>query len=197
MAPITTREAWLAAATNKMRPWFAAQGLTIPDTIRFAIAFPSAGARGKAIGECWQAAASSDNHHTIIIRADLAGAVEVLACLLHENIHASLPAGTGHGPAFRKAALALGLTGKMRATVPTTALCVRLNVLALAIGPLPHGRLNFGHGADDKPKKQTTRLLKAACDCGYTIRLSRQWAEAGLPECPMDAGHGALTCDQL
>ncbi len=197
MAPILTREGWLAAATDAMRPMFAEAGLLIPTTIRFAIAFPSAGSRGKAVGECWQAEASADKHHTIIVRADMAHPVEVLAVLLHENIHASLPMGTGHGPKFRRAALALGLTGPMRATIPTPEMAQCLNTLAKVIGPLPHGRLNFGFGADDKPKKQSTRMLKAACGCGYTIRLSRLWAETALPECPMDMDHGTLTCDAL
>jgi hypothetical protein len=60
-----TREGWLIAATNEMRPWFAEAGYTIPQTIRFAVAFPSAGARGKAIGECWQPEASEDGYHTV------------------------------------------------------------------------------------------------------------------------------------
>jgi hypothetical protein len=192
-----TREAWLAAATTQMRPLFATAGLTIPDTIRFAVAFPSTGSRGKRVGECWQAAASSDGHHTVIIRADLADETEVLAVLLHENIHAALPPGAGHGPKFRKAALSLGLTGKMTSTTPTASLVERLNGVAKAIGPLPHGRLDFSHGADDKPKKQSTRMLKAACECGYTIRLSRQWAEKGLPYCPVEDDHGPLICEQL
>ncbi len=198
--PITTREAWLAAATARLRPSFAAVGLTIPSTIRFAIAFPSSGSRGNRVGECWQPEASAERYHTVIVRADIAKESDVLAVLLHENIHASLPMGTGHGPAFRRAAIALGLTGKMTATIPTPALVDRLNALVRSIGPLPHGRLNFGFGADDRPKKQSTRLLKACCpfeDCGYTIRLSRLWAEAGLPECPMDASHGALVCDAI
>ena len=195
--PIVTREAWLAAAAARLRPAFAAQGLTIPHTIRYAIAFPSSGSRGNRVGECWQPQASAEGYHTIIVRADIAQEADVLAVLVHEAIHASLPHGTGHGPAFRKAALALGLTGKMTATAATPALVDRLNALVRIIGPLPHGRLNFGYGADDKPKKQDTRMLKACCaDCDYTIRLSRKWAEAGLPECPL-GDHGSLVCDAL
>jgi hypothetical protein len=192
---IPTREAWLAAATDQLRPLFDAQGLMIPNTIRFAIAFPSTGSRGKRVGECWHASASDDGHHTIIIRADIATEIDVLAVLVHEDLHAALPPGTKHGPVFRKAALSLGLQGPMRHTTATPPLIERLNVVATAIGPLPHAKLNFGHGADDRPKKQDARLLKAACMCGYTIRISRMWALAGLPVCPIDMSHGVLDCE--
>jgi hypothetical protein len=34
---------------------------------------------------------------------------------------------------------------------------------------------------------QTTRMLKATCpSCGFTIRLTRTWAEKGLPICSLD-----------
>src|SRR5919109_3178501 len=40
---------------------------------------------------------------------------------------------------------------------------------------------------DDRPKKQSTRLLKAECpECGYTIRLTKRWAALGLPSCPIE-----------
>ena len=40
---------------------------------------------------------------------------------------------------------------------------------------------------DDRPKKQSTRMLKAECpECGYTIRLAKKWADLGLPTCPTD-----------
>jgi hypothetical protein len=46
----------------------------------------------------------------------------------------------------------------------------------------------------DRPKKQTTRLLKAEClgiGCGYTVRVAARWiADCGPPHCPK---HGAMT----
>jgi hypothetical protein len=40
---------------------------------------------------------------------------------------------------------------------------------------------------DDRPKKQ------AECpECGYTIRLSKRWADVGLPSCPTDGAALAL-----
>ena len=63
---------------------------------------------------------------------------------------------------------------------------------------LPHAGLNINWKAVDKPKKQGTRMLKAECQggvvdgqsepCGYTIRLSKKWAELGAV-CP---AHGPM-----
>jgi hypothetical protein len=36
-------------------------------------------------------------------------------------------------------------------------------------------------------------MLKAECpECGYTIRLSKRWADLGLPSCPTDGAALAL-----
>ena len=52
--------------------------------------------------------------------------------------------------------------------------------VAAAVGPYPHAAAT-GKAA----QAQTTRLLKASCpDCGYVVRLSRRWADVGLPTCP-------------
>lgn len=45
---------------------------------------------------------------------------------------------------------------------------------------------------NNRPPKQTTRLLKATCtaeDCGYTVRVTSKWLEIGPPHCPI---HGAM-----
>jgi hypothetical protein len=87
-----SRESYLRAATNELRPYFAKHGLILPEKIRFAIAFTSHGKKGKVAGECWHAGASDDSHHEIIIRADFADPAEVLGILAHEFVHAALPA---------------------------------------------------------------------------------------------------------
>jgi hypothetical protein len=67
-----------------------------------------------------------------------------------------------------------------------------LDIYAKQLGEYPHARLN-----DNLRKKQTTRMLKASCPnpaCAvrneakpYTVRLSQQWADAGMPSCPCGA----------
>jgi len=95
------------------------------------------------------------------------------------------------------------------------------------LGPLPHAAINYnrrgeirvrrvpnagvvpdappadtGEGdappINNRPPKQSTRLLKAACEhrdegadaCGYTVRVTRKWVDQlGAPHCPV---HGAM-----
>jgi hypothetical protein len=197
-----TRESWLRSATAGLRPYFASCGFPVPENIRFAIAFPSTGRRGARIGECWHSSMSDDGNYEIIIRADIADPVEVVGVLVHELIHAALPADAGHGKLYRKAALKIGLEGKMRHALPNQLLRPRLVEIAESLGALPHARLNFERGREnrpaDQPKKQKARLLKAACKgalCGYTVRITAKWVDdVGEPLCPR---HGAMAVDRV
>lgn len=193
----TTREAWLWAATNELRPYFEKLGYKLPEKIRFAVAFTSTGKRGRTTGECWHPVASADQHYEIIIRADMFEPLEILGILVHELVHTLLPHTEKHGKAFRAAALRLGLEGdESRYAKPSPILNERLNAIAETLGPFPHAALHFA-GTSDVPKKQRARLLRAECgaSCGYTIRITAKWAKAGLPVCPVNAEHGLLICD--
>ena len=200
----SSRESWLRAATDELRPYFLKFGLVIPEAIRFSIAFTSQGKKSKVAGEVWPAEATDDGHCELIVRADFADPMDVLGILVHQLIHASLPPDTKHGKLFRDAALRLGMDGPLRHALPGAALRERLNELAAALGPLPHARLNFdrvtlaGLAIADRPKKQTTRMLKAEClarGCGYTVRVAARWlADCGPPHCPK---HGPMTAQQV
>lgn len=200
-------EGWLRALIDELRPLFSVSGLDIPEKIRGAIAFTSQGkpGRGEDSGmpsqwpaECWPAAATDDGFVEIIIRADFDEPLLIAGLLVHELVHACLP-DAKHGKAFRDAALRLGLEGQMRRALPGKALQQRLNDLLERVGPLPRARLNFdrvtvaGLAVADKPKKQTTRMLKAEClapGCGYTVRLAARWLkDCGAPHCPL---HGEM-----
>jgi hypothetical protein len=206
-----TSESWLRAATNDLRSYYADRGLIIPEKIRFSIAFTSHGKpvrdatseQARWPAECWPGAATDDGFCEIIIRADFADPLEILGILAHELIHASLPEAK-HGKDFRDAALRIGMEGQMRRAMPGPVLRERLNKLAETLGPLPRARLNFdqvtlsGAAVADRPKKQTTRMLKAECvgkGCGYTARLAARWiAELGPPHCPK---HGPMKAPPL
>jgi hypothetical protein len=197
-----TGEAWLKAAETALRPTFTRAGLTIPDDIRYAVAFPSAGARSNTIGECWARQASADNRPTIIIRADQHEATEVLGVLVHELLHAGLPLGSGHGPVFKKHMAPLHLTGAATATVLTHEGRIAMNHLChfTALGGLgdpPWGKLRFDTSlVSDRPKTQGTRMLKASCSCcDYIVRLTAKHAAKGLPICPVDGSTFELACD--
>ena len=47
------RESWLNGVATGMAPLFEALAAPLPDRVRVAIGFISAGRRSRAIGECW------------------------------------------------------------------------------------------------------------------------------------------------
>src|SRR3546814_12758863 len=78
-----------------MAPLFEALDAPLPDRVRVAIGFTSAGAKGKVIGECWDNRLSVDGHFVIFIRPDLAHApdamqAQIAAILAHEHVHAAV-----------------------------------------------------------------------------------------------------------
>ena len=196
-----TREAWLRAATNELRPFFERCGYQLPENIRFAIAFPSTGRKGKRVGECWHSSTSADSAYEIFIRADLFEPEQVLGVLIKELVHTLLPADAGHGKEFRTAAMRIGLEGPMRQATPGPLLRERLQELAVSLGPLPHAQLYIeqqpmtirGSIGVDVPKKQSTRYRKAVCTdqtCPYTVRVAMSHVtNIGPPHCPR---HGAM-----
>lgn len=189
----STREAWLGGIAESVRPLFASVGATMPDKIRFSCSWPGGTRGGKSkrgvIGQCWYPAASGDGHTEIFISPVLDNPLEVAATLVHELVHACLDVKAGHGPRFAKLALAVGLTGKMTATVAGPALIAALEPILALAGEYPHAMMRAGEAAD-KPKKQTTRQLKVLCpECiePYICRMSATTIARGLPTCPCGA----------
>jgi hypothetical protein len=82
---------------------------------------------------------------------------------------------------LKQCALAIGLTGPMRATVAGPEFAAWTAVLLKKIGPYPAGFLT------DMPK-QGVRNRRCECEtCGYLCRVTRKWLEhAGPPICPTD-----------
>lgn len=135
----------------------------------------------KAIGQCFKTSSSKDgktNHILIKPTFNDKNTSEVLGLLLHELIHAcDGPEGceNGHRRFFRTTALACGLTGKMTATTETPELIERLNTLIIAkLGDFPFKGIIEGARTI---KKQSTRMLKVECGCGFIFRTSNKWAE--------------------
>ena len=185
-----------------MAPLFEALRAPLPDRVRVAIGFTSAGRRSRAIGECWDNRRSADGHFEIFIRPDLAHApdampAQIAAILAHELVPAAVGIKAGHGKPFKRVALGLGLVGPMRATTPGEAFLAAITPILAAAGPLPHARLDTG-GLTTAPRKQAVRMLKCEClTCGYTVRTARKWLEtAGAPLCPIP-GHGAMRHEPL
>ncbi|CUS44988.1 FIG01094561: hypothetical protein [hydrothermal vent metagenome] len=105
------RESWLNRVAAGMAPLFEALDAPLPSRVRV------------AIGECWDNRRSGDGHFEIFIRPDLAHApdampAQIAAILAHELVHAAVGIAAGHGRAFKRVAVGLGLVGPMRATTP-------------------------------------------------------------------------------
>lgn len=182
---MATREEWLMVAVEKLRPWFAEQEYTVPANVRVSCGWPSKSAlarKSRRIGECWTFEASAAGQFEIFISPALDDSSRVLDVLIHELVHATVGLQAGHKAPFKRCATAMGLEGKMTATVAGEALKVRLNKLIEEVGKYPHGQLDKMTNGE---KKQGTRLLKVVCpDCGYTCRITQKWLDRGVPTCP-------------
>lgn len=185
------REIWLYRIAESLCPRFEEHGYPNHPTVRIGVGHPSTGARGKRVGECYDSPASKDRVHEIIISPRLDDSTEVAGVVAHELCHAYLQSyfpeeDCGHGQKFKKLATALGLTGKMRSTVPGDAFTRFLRPVLASIGEYPHGALGPGDGATTpKRKVQSTRLKKVVCSsCQYTMRVTRKWIDIAVPKCP-------------
>lgn len=183
----STREEWLVAAVAALSPFFQEIGEELPE-VRVSVGWPGGnGRKNSVIGQCWSTKVAADSVSQLFISPVLDDTVRVLDVLAHELIHAIDDCQSGHKGRFAKIAKALGLTGKMTATVAGDELKATLEVIAASLGDYPHAALvNPGAGAEG-PKKQSTRMMKVECaeGSGYKARMTRQWLEEfGAPICP-------------
>lgn len=182
---IRTREQWLTILADILREDFHKVGVTLPDKIKVSCGWPSYGARNKksrtVTGECWGTSLSSEGNIEIFISPIVDDSLQAAHTLVHELVHAGIGVGKGHGSEFKKVAVAIGLTGPMRATTAGEELEERLNTLIGDLGFYPHASLSV---LSNGRKKQGTRLIKVVCPtCGYTVRTTAKWLETGTPTC--------------
>lgn len=157
-----TRESWLLAAARALDPVLQGADLGVGD-IRVSCGWPARGALSSSkrrVGECWPGSLNKDGQAHIFVSPCKDNSIDVLGILLHELIHAALPAKVRHGPTFARAAKRVGLTGKPTATVVGEELAVRLNTMAAPLGPYPHSAIDA-----QQRTKQTTRLRLYLCAC--------------------------------
>lgn len=175
-----TREQWLQDAVDGVRSRFSGAGYPLPQTVHVSVGFPSRGALGKIIGQCWAGAASKDGNCQVFISPLLGDPFDALDTLAHELAHVVTP-GAGHRGKFVTACKALGLTkGKPKSVGAGPELAEELRRLNDRLGKYPHPALV----ASSLPKPQGTRLLKVSCpECGYVVRVTRQWLDQGAPCC--------------
>jgi hypothetical protein len=192
----TTREAWLEAAVEITKPLFENAGYKVPK-VRVACGWPSRGGlsvKKKTIGQCWDAAASTDKVHQIFISPWLINPADeygVLPVLIHEIAHAVVGIDQKHNKVFGKCARAVGLEGKLTATVGGEELIKKCIAYVKQLGEYPHAQLD---PKKSPVKKQSTRLMKCECsECGYICRTTKKWLEiSGAPICPVSK-HGVMS----
>lgn len=184
-----TREAWLNDAADYLYTDFIGElgHMKKGETYAVSCGWPSTRSQStkhRRIGECWRPQACDDRTtHHIFISPVVGDPVDVLETLLHELIHAVVGGECGHKGAFKRLALAVGLEGKMTATVAGEELKKSLTKLAKTLGKYPHSKLTGANGR----KKQSTRLIKLVAEecCGYVVRTTRKWLdEEGSARCP-------------
>lgn len=194
-----TREEWLNELTDKLRPMFAATDFSLPEKIRASCGFPSKSALAKKkprVGEAWSSDQSEDQHFETFVTPMVSDPVEVAAIQVHELCHCAAGLECKHRKPFTTVARAVGLEGRMTATVAGEALKATLEEFVEEIGPYPHAKLVHS----SSPKKQSTRMILIRCpvlDCGYQVRTTRKWLEVGVPTCPCGEKMVAELPDEL
>ena len=183
---IRTREQWLIILVDIFRDSFRELGAPLPVRVKVSCGWPSHGARSKkslsVAGECWSTQLSSGGFTEIFVSPMIDDSIQAGAVLVHELVHAGVGLEAGHKGEFSRVAVGIGLIGPMRSTKPSPELTGRLQTIINDIGSYPHASLS---PMTNGRKKQGTRMLKVICpECGYTVRTTAKWIEAGLPTCP-------------
>lgn len=182
-----TREQWLRVASHEMASWLPEVGEQLDPHIAPAMCGWPKGRHGagRAIGECYHPGAMPKQEHLrpIFICPTLDNPVEVLATLLHELVHAALPAKTAHKKRFKDAVFGLGLAGKATATFceEGTPLYHRLQALIERLGPYPHSAMALRRQVKKGggwPRYKSTEIE------GYKVLVSPKMLEEHGP--PLD-----------
>lgn len=191
----TNREEWLGRLVDALRPLFDDQGAKLPKKIRVSCGWPSRGGTSmtgkRVIGQAWSTEASADGTHETFITPAIDDPVRVADILVHELVHHAVGVKEGHKRPFSKLAKALGLEGKMTATVASKDLKERLEAITYKLGAYPHAALD-----PTTLPKQSTRMLKVQCnrkECGCIVRMTQKWLdEVGTPRCGCG---GTMSCE--
>ena len=181
MAKKMTREEWLNLMARELNTRVfkrAGYSVNLKD-VKISCGFPSTGAKGKRIGECF--ATLNNGNNEIFIHPVLDDSVRVAGVLAHELVHAYDDLKNGHGPVFRKIATSVGLEGRMTATTESDEFKAMAKKIVAKIGKYPHKELPD----NSNRKKQTTRMIKVICpECNeYHVRMTKTMYLLAAPVC--------------
>ena len=179
------RQNWLRSIADNLAPEFQSLGVPLP-AFRVTCGFPSGGGTRlrtpRVVGEIHDKSRSADGHYEIFISPVNADSVTVAAVLAHELVHAAVGIPEGHGKEFGRVSRAIGLQGKLTATVASPAFESKIRRWVAIEGEYPHAALDV-----TGKTKQTTRLLKLVCPvCDVTCRSSAAAFKQGRFKCGVD-----------
>lgn len=179
-----TREEWLRAGVEAMKPLLEETGVKMPKKYHVTVSW-NKGSGDKGIGQCFDASCSNDGAPHMSVSPCQADPLRVLDILLHEMIHAACGTACGHKGEFKRVALALGFEGKMTATYVTdkSPLLPKLKAVAKTLGDYPHSAINYKK--QKKPSKGGWIRLQSPQEESYRVVVSpKMLEEHGYPQDP-------------
>lgn len=185
------REQWLNEGMELLKnKYFAEYDTTVgrfPEKLRVSVGWCRS---KKAIGECWNPECSTEGAVEMFISPKLGEPVEVLACLLHELIHAFIGNDKKHGSEFKELARKFGLAGKLTATYaePESILWVELKGLAEQLGDYPHKAMMLSGLLVKEPstkEKLWVRYVSTKIPSYKVVASTRQVDQYGVPRDPL------------
>lgn len=202
--PITSREHWLKIAASIITDEVITPVINIPaPAIRYSLTAPKTGhKKGTILGECWNRAASADDHNEIFITSNLDDSLRILDVLLHEMIHAYDNNQHGHGPEFQRLCKMVGLQGgnngrskeSFTSTIASPELADDLQDIIDTIGPIPHAAMNTD--LSGKPKQKNRQLLVECNSCGFKFRASQKTIDSITRTNCLSCDHGHFLVKQ-
>lgn len=190
-----TREQYLEQAMKELTKLLSIH-TEVPKDMRVSCGLPKG--QSGAIGQAWPRSRSSKGINELFISPEIDDSEQVLHVLMHEMIHGCLDCEYGHKGLFKRIALAVGLTGKMTATVAGSTLKIQLQEVIKKLGKYPHNELDT-----TRIKTQTTRNILIECTaCAAKFRTSRKTMNEAIismsnAHCPFCNKTGTLTSDYL
>jgi hypothetical protein len=194
---MNTREEYLVAAVEKLRPWFTKAKLDIPP-VKVSCGFGSKTPM-KTLGECWSSECTFDGTRHIFVTPMHPDAVSSLGTLAHELLHACLPDDAKHGPKFKDGMKAIGLEGKAIHASPGPELQLFIEKIVDELGDYPNPQLKPKQKSK-KEKANSKKSFKLFCprkrngekSCiltdktaggDYTVTVSRKMLKLACPIC--------------
>lgn len=192
-----TREDYLNAGVEALRPIFAVHNAPLPANIRVSTGTPSTFKRTGILGETFPDTSSKDGYFNIFVSPTVDDPVCVFEVLVNQLCRCTSGALSYKSNAYVGIAILMGLTctSNWAHAKGDSTFAEKYVEIISELGEYPHGAVSMA-----TTTTQTTRMLKAVCEClgadpknQYTVRLTQKWALKGMPICPLCDASMTLT----